>query len=62
MITFALVALLALAAACFAALQRALKGAIDGYEDENGFHAGAAPRPVHTAEIHEIHVTTGRAA
>jgi hypothetical protein len=62
MIAFSLLALALLTLAGFVALHRAHKTAIDGYEDEFGFHPGVAPGTFQTAEIHEIHTKTGRAA
>jgi hypothetical protein len=62
MIIFALIALCTLTLAGFAAIHHARKHAVLGYEDESGFHTGIAPHQFKTAEIHEIHPTTGRAA
>jgi hypothetical protein len=60
MITFALLTLLALTVAGFVALYHAHKSATDGYEDDIGFHPGV--EPIHSAEIHDIHADSGRAA
>lgn len=62
MILYSILVLLILTLAGLVALHRAHKAAIVGYEDEHGFHPGVAPVSPGTAEIHEIHTTTSRAA
>lgn len=45
MTTLLLVILIAFVLAASASLIHALNHAVDGYEDESGFHKGSAPQP-----------------
>lgn len=51
MITFTVIALGILVVASFAALIHAAGHAPEGYEDEQGFHAGISPRSTEMAGI-----------
>ena len=45
------------------ALHSAHKNAVDGYEDQSGFHRGVEPRPSFQSDaVDEIHTGSGRAA
>jgi hypothetical protein len=45
MTTLALIILITLVLIASASLLHALNHAVDGYEDESGFHKGSAPQP-----------------
>jgi hypothetical protein len=62
-ISLAVALLLVLTLAGFVALRHAHASAVDGYEDENGFHFGTAPRPLQlAARVHKTHARAARPA